>query len=93
MLNITIQHFYLKIWINKIRKTEHTWLLTTESNIHSHQLAKNKSDAFLPKIVSFETGDHCDVKYNHSTLLSKHINKLFKKNWAYLITDHSEQHP
>ena len=86
MLNITIQHFYLNILINYSRKTEHTWSLTTESNIHFHY-------AFLPKIVLFETGDHCDVKYNHSTLLSKHINKLFKKNWAYLITDHWEQHP
>ena len=93
MSNIIIQHFYLNIRINYSRKTEHTWSLTTESNIHSHQLAKNKSDAFLPKIVFFETGDHCDVKYNHSTLLSKYINKLFKKNWAYLITDHWEQHP
>ena len=65
MSNINIKHFYLNITINNKGKTGHPWSLTTESNMHSRQLTKNKTVAFLQKLVLFETGDHCNVKYKY----------------------------
>ena len=63
MSNLSNKHLYRKIRMNNSRKTGHTCSLTTESNIHNYQSPKTKTHTFLPKIVLFETGDHCNVKF------------------------------
>ena len=89
--NLSMRHSYLNIKINNQRKTLHTWSLTTESNIDSHQYTENWNLRFSfqnwhfynPAIIVFS-----NLSIKHSYLNIK-INNQRKTLHAWSLTTES----